>query len=74
MANTVFYSWQKDAPENIGFGFIEEALKAALNEFHTDITLGKALNSDPIAALHPFTVKLYDSCGLSPPVTAVNAG
>ena len=42
MANTVFYSWQKDTPENIGFDFIEEALKAALNELHTDITLDKA--------------------------------
>ncbi len=42
MANTVFYSWQKDTPENIGFAFIEEALSITLTELHADITLDKA--------------------------------
>jgi len=43
MVNTVFYSWQKDTPEDTGPNFIEEALSAAIKELQKDITLDKAL-------------------------------
>lgn len=43
MSSTVFYSWQQDTPKDIGDGFIEEALNAALRELHTDVTIDKAL-------------------------------
>lgn len=43
MSNTVFYSWQQDTPKDIGDSFIEAAIKAALTELHSDMTLDKAL-------------------------------
>lgn len=43
MPSAVFYSWQKDTPDEIGFSFVEEALNAALKELRVDITLDKAV-------------------------------
>lgn len=49
MPFTVFYAWQSDRPNNINRGFIENALKQAIETLHAEATVVDAVRDESIA-------------------------
>ncbi|WP_447963332.1 hypothetical protein [Nitrospira sp. Ecomares 2.1] len=48
MANTVFYSWQSDCPNDTNRTFIEDAIEKAIKEVSTDISIQIAERNRPL--------------------------
>jgi hypothetical protein len=49
MPFTVFYAWQSDRPNNINRGFIENALKQAIDNLHAEATIEDPVRDERIA-------------------------